>query len=146
MATILIAEDERSINELIAANLRLVGHKPVQTFNGKEALRYIHYLKKDGVLIVNDTRIDPMPVVMGAAEYPKGILETIKKEHTVYVVDANNEARILGNPRCFNVIVLGMAARHMDYAYEDWISVIEETVPKKTIEINKKAFDRGYNL
>ena len=115
-------------------------------FEKLEALRYIHYLKKDGVLILNDTRIDPMPVVMGAAEYPKNIVEDLKKEHTVYVVDANLEAQILGNPRCFNVIVLGMAARHMDYSYEDWIAVIEKTVPAKTIEINKKAFDRGYNL
>ena len=115
-------------------------------FERLEALRYIHYLKKDGVLIVNDTRIDPMPVVMGAAEYPKNIIESIEKEHTVYKVDAGMEARIIGNPRCFNVIVLGMAARHMDNSYEDWIAVIEATVPPKTIEINKKAFDRGYRL
>ncbi|MBE5996916.1 MAG: indolepyruvate oxidoreductase subunit beta [Lachnospiraceae bacterium] len=115
-------------------------------FERLEALRYIHYLRKDGVLIVNDTRIDPMPVVMGAAEYPKNIIEGIEKDHTVYKVDAGYEAQIVGNPRCFNVIVLGMAARHMDYSYEDWMAVIETTVPPKTIEINKKAFDRGWNL
>ena len=39
-------------------------------FERLEALRYAHFLKKDGVLIVNDQRMDPMPVVMGAAEYP----------------------------------------------------------------------------
>ena len=115
-------------------------------FERLEALRYIHYLKKDGVLIVNDTRIDPMPVVMGAAKYPEKIIEEIEKNHTVYKVDANQEAKIVGNPRCFNVIVLGMAAKHMDYSYEDWMAVIEATVPPKTIEINKKAFDRGYRL
>jgi indolepyruvate ferredoxin oxidoreductase beta subunit len=52
----------------------------------------------------------------------------------------------LGNPRCFNVVILGMAARHMDYAVEDWYRVIERTVKPKTIEINKKAFDAGYAL
>ena len=30
-------------------------------FERLEAKRYAHFLKKDGVLIVNDTRIDPMP-------------------------------------------------------------------------------------
>ena len=115
-------------------------------FERLEALRYIHFLKPDGVLIVNDVRIDPMPVVMGAAEYPEGILERIREAHTVYAVDAGKEAVALGNARCFNTIVLGLAARHMDYTKEEWISVIEKTVPPKTVELNLKAFERGYEL
>ena len=35
-------------------------------FERLEALRYAHFLKKDGVLVVNDCRIDPMTVVIGA--------------------------------------------------------------------------------
>ena len=42
-------------------------------FERLEALRYAHFLKKDGVLIANDWRIDPMPVVIGAAQYPEHI-------------------------------------------------------------------------
>ncbi len=38
MANILIAEDERSINDLIRLNLSLVGHTCVQVFDGEEAL------------------------------------------------------------------------------------------------------------
>ena len=38
MARILILEDERAINDLIALNLNMVGHTPVQAFTGKEAL------------------------------------------------------------------------------------------------------------
>ena len=34
-------------------------------FERLEALRYAHFLKKDGVLIVNDVRMDPMPVAIG---------------------------------------------------------------------------------
>lgn len=115
-------------------------------FERLEALRYGHFLKKDGVIIVNDQRIDPMPVVIGAAKYPESILETLTKEHTVFAVDAMAEAKKLGNSRTFNVIVLGIAAQHMDFSKEDWLAVIEETVPKKTIEINKRAFEVGYNL
>ena len=115
-------------------------------FERLEAKRYAHFLKPDGVLIVNDVRIDPMPVRIGAAPYPENIIEEIAKTHRVYRADATAIATELGNPRCFNVVILGMAARHMDYAVEDWYKVIERTVKPKTIEINKKAFDAGYAL
>lgn len=115
-------------------------------FERLEALRYAHFVKKDGVIILNDQRIDPMPVVIGAAEYPENIIERISKTRKVLPIDAMSEARKLGNTRTFNVIILGMAARHMDFAVEDWLTVIENTVPPKTIEINKKAFLAGYEL
>ena len=54
------------------------------------------------------------------------------------------EAKKLGNARVFNVIVLGMAARHMDFSKEAWLQVIEKTVPQKTVDINRKAFLAGY--
>ena len=115
-------------------------------FERIEALRYAPFLKKDGALIVNDWRIDPMPVIIGAAEYPEGILKTLEKEHKVYAVNATEESKKLGNPRVFNLIVLGVAAQHMDFTKEQWYEVIEKTVPPKTVEINKKAFDVGYHL
>ena len=115
-------------------------------FERLEAMRYAHFLKKDGVLVINDWRIDPMPVVIGAAKYPEGILEELKKDHKVYAVNATEESKKLGNPKVFNMIVLGVAAQHMDFSKEDWYKVIESTVPPKTIEINKAAFDVGYHL
>lgn len=115
-------------------------------FERLEALRYAHFLKKDGALVVNDQRIDPMPVVIGVAEYPENIIEKLEKTYKVFKVDAMEEAKKLGNTRVFNIIVLGIAAQHMDFSYEDWMKVIEDTVPPKTIEINKKAFEIGYHL
>lgn len=115
-------------------------------FERLEALRYAHFLKKDGALVVNDWRIDPMPVVIGAAKYPENIIENLAKEHKVYTVNATEESKKLGNPRVFNLIVLGVAAQHMDFTREQWYQVIENTVPPKTIEINKRAFDTGYEL
>ncbi|MBR5712448.1 MAG: indolepyruvate oxidoreductase subunit beta [Lachnospiraceae bacterium] len=115
-------------------------------FERLEALRYAHFLKKDGVLIANDQRIDPMPVVIGAAEYPENILENLEKTYKVLKIDAMSEAKKLGNARAFNTIVLGMAAKHMDFPKEMWLKVIEKTVPPKTIELNTKAFLVGYEL
>ena len=115
-------------------------------FEKLEAMRYAHFLKKDGVMIVNDQRMDPMTVVTGVAEYPENILENLKKDHKVYTVNATEEAKKLGNSRVFNLIVLGIAAQHMDFTKEQWYEVIEKTVPQKTVELNKKAFDVGYTL
>lgn len=115
-------------------------------FERLEALRYIHFLKKDGSVIVNDWRIDPITVVTGVAQYPENIIRTLKEKRNTIVVEATEEAKKLGAPRTFNVIVLGAAAKYMGFDKEDWLDVIETTVPPKTIEINKKAFEIGYNL
>ena len=113
-------------------------------FEKLEALRYAHFLKKDGAIVVNDWRIDPITVVTGAAEYPENIIENLEKEHKVFKVNAMEEALKLGNSKVFNIIVLGVAARHMDFSKEAWLKVIEKTVPPKTIEINQKAFLLGF--
>ena len=113
-------------------------------FETLEAKRYAHFLKKDGVLVVNEQRIDPITVVTGVTTYPEGIVEELEKEYTVYKINAMDEALKLGNSKVFNIIVLGMAAKHMDFSKEDWLKVIEKTVPPKTVEINKKAFLLGF--
>ncbi|MCI8940814.1 MAG: indolepyruvate oxidoreductase subunit beta [Dorea sp.] len=133
--------------ESVAEPIVEEGHADVIiAFERLEALRYAHFLKEDGALVINDWRIDPMPVVIGAAEYPEHIIETLKKDYKVYTVNATEESKKLGNPKVFNLIVLGVAAQHMDFTREQWYQVIEETVPQKTIEINKQAFDVGYEL
>lgn len=113
-------------------------------FEKLEAKRYAHFLKKDGVLVVNEQRIDPITVVTGVASYPENIVEELEKEYTVYKINAMDEALKLGNSKVFNIIVLGMAAKHMDFSKEDWLKVIEKTVPPKTVDINKKAFLLGF--
>ncbi|NLO09660.1 MAG: indolepyruvate oxidoreductase subunit beta [Clostridiales bacterium] len=115
-------------------------------FEKLEALRYAHFLKEGGAIVVNDQQIDPMPVVIGAEKYPQNILEELSKNYRLFKVDAITEAKKLGNSKVFNVIVLGIAAQHMEFSKEEWISVIENTVPAKTIDINKKAFELGYNI
>ncbi len=114
-------------------------------FERLEALRYSHFLKKDGVLVVNDCRIDPMTVVIGAAQYPEGILETLEKEHTVHTIDGKAIALELNNAKVLNSVVLGFAAPFIGFDRDVWLNTVESTVPPKTIEINKKAFTRGYD-
>lgn len=113
-------------------------------FERLEAARYIHYLKKDGVLILNDQRIDPMPVIIGAAKYPEHIVWDLEKNYTVEKVDAMAVAESLGNTRVFNTIVLGLVAKHLPFTKEQWLEVIAKTVPENTVAINQEAFLSGY--
>ena len=117
----------------------------VISFEKLEALRYAHFLKKDGILIVNDCEIKPMTVVTGAAVYPENVFDSLKENHKLFVIDGQKEALELGNSKVLNTVVLGFAAKHIGFDVEDWISVIEKTVPEKTIDLNKKAFLAGYN-
>lgn len=115
-------------------------------FERLEALRYAHFLKKDGVLIVNDQRIEPMTVVTGAAQYPENIIEELGKKYKTVSLNAMEEALKLGNSKVFNTVILGVAAKNMEFDKDAWIRVINATVPQKTIEINLKAFETGYGL
>ena len=114
------------------------------SFERLEALRYAHFLKKDGVLVVNDCRIEPMTVVIGAKQYPTEILEGLQKEHELYAIDGQSIAKELGNAKVLNSVVLGYAAKFIGFEKETWLDVIAATVPPKTIELNQKAFLCGY--
>lgn len=114
------------------------------SFERLEALRYAHFLKKDGVIIVNDCRIDPMTVVIGAKTYPENIIKTLKTEHTVYSLDGLTIAKKLGNSKVLNSVILGLSAKYIGFSEQEWLDVITNTVPPKTIDINIAAFKAGY--
>ncbi len=114
-------------------------------FERLEAQRYAHFLKKDGILIVNDCRIDPMTVVIGAKSYPENIIENLKEKHSVYTIDGQSAALALGNSKVLNSVVLGYAAPHIGFDKQVWLDTVASTVPQKTTEINKAAFEAGYS-
>ena len=113
------------------------------SFERLEALRYAHFLKSDGVIVVNDARIDPMTVVIGAKEYPENILENLEKEHELHAIDAHSAALSLGNAKVLNSVMLGFASSYIGFTKELWIETVKSTVPPKTVDINIKAFEYG---
>lgn len=114
-------------------------------FEKLEAMRYSSFLKKDGILIVNDCKIEPMPVVTGAEKYPENIIEKLTANYNVYVVNGESIAKNLGNSKVLNSVVLGFAAKFLGFGEEVWLDVLKKTVPPKTVAINEKAFKEGYN-
>lgn len=116
------------------------------SFEKLEAARYARYLKKDGRIVVNTQQIDPMPVIIGAAEYPEQVLEELTaKGANVEALDALSLAEQAGSSKAVNIVLMGRVARKMDIPYDRWIAAIEETVAPRFVEMNKKAFDLGYH-
>ena len=115
------------------------------SFEKLEAARWISYLKKDGKIILSTQEIDPMPVITGAAEYPEGLLEAISgKGVKLLAVDALSLAEQAGSAKAVNVVLIGAMARGMDVEKEIWLNALEHCVPGKFLEMNKKAFELGY--
>lgn len=118
----------------------------VLAFEQLEAARFLPYLKVGGTVITSTQRIDPMPVVTGEKEYPQGILEdTEKKGVDVLAVDALELARQAGSQKAVNVVLMGAMAKRLGGDKELWLSAVERCVPQKFLELNKKAFDLGWN-
>lgn len=117
----------------------------VLAFELLEAMRALPALKTDGRLIVNDQRINPMPVITGAADYPENILDKLSAKVSTTAVDALALAMQAGSIKAVNVVLIGVMARSTDIPYEAWVETIRETVPPKFLDINLKAFELGYN-
>ena len=75
----------------------------ILAFELLEAYRALPYLKKGGKIIVNTQRLNPMPVITGAAEYPGDILEKLRQAADVSALDALALAREAGSPKAANV-------------------------------------------
>ncbi len=118
----------------------------ILAFEQLEAMRALPYLKKGGKMIANNQKMNPMPVIIGAAEYPEGILDKIAAEADLTAVDALALAEEAGNFKAVNVVLIGVMAKSTDIAYEKWVETIKTTVPPKFLEVNLKAFELGYNL
>ena len=118
----------------------------IVSFEKLEAARHAPMLKKGGKIVVNTQRIDPMPVITGAAEYPDGILEELKNKGVgIDAIDALSLAREAGSVKAVNIVLMGRLSRYFPFDEETWLKAIEETVAPKFAEMNKKAFLLGRN-
>lgn len=118
----------------------------VLAFELLEAYRALPYLKKGGKMIVNDRKINPMPVITGAAEYPAGIKEKLAKTADVTAVDAQRFAEEAGNIKAVNVVLIGLLAKNTEIPHDAWLETIKKTVPAKFLDVNIKAFELGYSV
>ena len=116
----------------------------ILSFELLEAARYTEYLKPEGRIIVNSQQINPMPVIAGMADYPENLEQTMKAAGiNVDALDALSLAQEAGSSKAVNLVLMGRLSRHFDFTQEEWMEAIEQSVPPKFLELNKKAFELG---
>jgi indolepyruvate ferredoxin oxidoreductase beta subunit len=126
----------------------------IVALEGMEALRYIEYLKDDGIVIMNKRVVHPTIEIANLSKEKRTdfiqlepILKNIKVvSNNVSVIDALELARKAGNPLTENAVFIGalsalsdlpLSPEHMKYG-------LAKVVPKKAIEQNLQAFDLGH--
>ena len=118
----------------------------IVSFELLEAARWTEFLKPGGKIITNTQKINPMPVIIGAAEYPENLLEKMTQAGLdVDALDALTLAEEAGSSKAVNLVLMGRLSKYFDIPAEEWMDAIEKSVPAKFLEMNKKAFSLGQN-
>ena len=116
----------------------------IVSFEQLEAARSLPYLKKGGTIITSTQKLDPMPVITGATKYPEDIFNQFRDLGINFIpVNALQLAEEAGSAKASNVVLMGVVSTKMDIDKEEWLKAIEECVPAKFLELNKKAFELG---
>ena len=116
----------------------------IVSFELLEAARWTEYLKPNGKIIVNTQQINPMPVIIGAAEYPEDLVGKMRQAGIdLDAIDALSMAEEAGSAKAVNLVLMGRLSRYFDIPADAWEAAIEASVPPKFLELNKKAFQLG---
>ncbi|KJR44666.1 Indolepyruvate oxidoreductase subunit IorB [Desulfosporosinus sp. I2] len=115
-------------------------------FERLEAVRYGHYLKPGGLMLIND--IEVMPGQMGEYQpYPTGIIEFLQsKAFKIEEIPATALAKAHGNSKVSSLIILGALSSYLDLSQQAWERVIRKRIPPKLVDINLQAFKVGVEM
>ncbi|MCQ8903959.1 MAG: indolepyruvate ferredoxin oxidoreductase subunit beta [Methanothrix sp.] len=110
-----------------------------------EALRYGRYLSTGGVALVNTTPVLPTTVTTGQFRYPdiEEILAPLRGFARVIAMNATEIAERAGNPQTANIVMLGAMSRFMPVDEALILDALRDSVPRKYIDVNMKAFELG---
>jgi len=119
----------------------------IVSFEKMEVLRYLDFLKEDGIIIYNNQKITPLSVYSSGVNYPENINELCKgKTNRVSEVNAIALAEEIGNPKVLNSVMLGALSNYLNFESHIWIDMLSKVVPPKTIDMNLRAFAAGQRM
>ncbi len=132
----LIPEDQADV---------VLGLEPLETLRAG-----LKHIAPGGIIIMNSRKYEPVDVKTGQAEYPSisDIVASFKKLNTeIITLDATEIAMEAGTAKAMNVVMLGALASLPKNPVPRKIleEVIKDRVPQKTIEVNLRAFELGFN-
>ncbi len=113
-------------------------------FDLLEGLRYSHFLKPDGKMVLSRRMVIPTSVFVQGLAVPaeEDILKKLSR-FGLCLIDAEEIAREAGSVLAANVVMLGAASHHIPLAEGSLVSAVQRLVPQKTIEVNTRAFALG---
>ena len=118
----------------------------IVSFEVLESARWLPYLRTGGQIVTNTQQIDPMPVVTGAMSYPENLVEKMRSAGAkVDAMDCVSLAREAGSVKAVTLVLLGRLSHYFDFPVDVWQKAIEECVPGKFLEMNRRAFELGRN-
>ncbi len=106
-----------------------------------EALRYLPYLSKDGVIVTSNKPFINIP------NYPdqEALFAELNALPNVVQLDIEQVAKDAGNPRGANVVLLGMAAKYLEILsteqLRDAVATVFARKGEAVVNANLKAFD-----
>ena len=119
----------------------------VLAFEELEGLRFAHFLKSDGILILNRQRIYPPRVSSGLDRYPEDIPRLLRENGVGTIeVDALGIARELGNPVVVSTVLLGVLSRYLEFSGKEWTEALSRLAPEGHRALNLRAFEAGRAL
>jgi len=122
----------------------MVGFEPLELYRARKQLT------NETVVVVSTDPIRPISVSSGGQKYPEpeAVVEDMRKHlKCVFPLSAKKCAREAGNDRSANIVLLGalLGTGALPFSYEEMREAVGKTVPSKSLEVNLKAFDLGYN-
>ena len=116
-------------------------------FEGAEALRWSHYLRHDGLALVNNAKLVPPVVELGLFDYPEDPAGQMRAAgRRVVSFDAMSIARDLGEVRLGNTVMLGAIADYLPFAPDVLLACIVKRFARKgetVVDANRRAFAAG---
>ena len=117
-------------------------------FEAAEAMRWCHYLRPQGVALVNRQHLEPPIVSLGLYAYPEDPVEEIRKQGVrFHAFDGGAIARELGDLRLVNSVMMGAVSEKLPFSPDALKEhIVERFRAKKPAlaELNALAFDRGW--
>jgi len=110
-----------------------------------EAARYVHFLKKNGTLLMDEKEIPSLPIITGVQKYPENINELLSNQAiSFYPLQASAKAEELGDARTTNIIMLGALVKMLGLTeLVDWPEIVTSAVKADFADINRRGFAIG---
>lgn len=119
-----------------------------------ETLRYIEFLKPNGIIILNNYIWHPVQSTYERVKNPQGkyvniesIINKLNKySNHLFLINALDIAIEAGNSLTTNVVLLGALIHTKDFplSFNQLEETLPRVVPKSALDVNKKALFLGY--